>query len=389
MPAAPVPGASWFSFIPPSPQLSPMLARHRARIFAWCFIGGAAAYVSAQDAPPVTSPAYLDRFTGTYRHQSVETMTITRVGEALHADAGSGRPTAQLVPQSTPGAFLMRNDDFEFRFIADANGNVAALDIVDGRGHRLRLQRQVDAATSTAVRAVAVNAATSVLARVFNNYERRRDPHGQLVVETYAFSEGGFQRSSPVADASIDDMSFERLAQMIAPAMKAQRYEPATTAETADLVVMIYWGATTTDEHPAVIAQETYDPLNHTFRGQINRENARLLGFDGALDELANVSSAAGVTRRQELFDDLEESRYWIALVAVDYQAALREEQVRPVWSVRYSIRSRRTTFDAAAPQMSDFASRYFGRDSGGLINPSTDQPNAKVDIGELQVVDD
>ena len=257
----------------------------------------------------------------------------------------------------------------------------------DGRVRQLRRQFDPEQ-TTAALRSLAVNAETSVNARVFEGYERVKTPDGGYQPETYAFGEGGLQLSSPVADDSIDHMSFEQIVLTLAPAMAAQGYVPATDLEQTDLAVMVYWGATATDENPAVISSEMLFPANHEFRNQMNRLNARLLGFEEALRELAAMPLSFRSSRHADLTDDLEESRYWVALVAIDYQAIRTEQVIQPLWSIRYNMRSRGTGFGRALQKMTQFASHYFGRDSNGLVNRAVGAPAGTVEIGEAEVVD-
>jgi hypothetical protein len=56
-----------------------------------------------------------------------------------------------------------------------------------------------------------------------------------------------------------------------------------------------------------------------------------------------------------------------------------------PLWSVRYNIPARGNHFTTALPDMSLFASRFFGRESGGLIRRLN--PTGKVEMGEVQIL--
>gem|GEM_PF-1649970 len=331
----------------------------------------------------------LDRYPGTYVRSVAEHFVITRAADELRADPGSGRPPGRLLPTRVPGVFALREADFEFRFLKGDDDRVTTLEVEGGDGTVRRLRRRYDARESAqSLRAVAVNAATTVNAQVFGGYERVRDSDGRYQPETYAFGEGGFQRSSPVADESIDGIAFEELVRLLAPAMAAQNYVAATDPEATELAVLVYWGATATDDHPAVIAEETWDPLMHTARNQQNRLNARMLGFQEALRDLAGVPAEFGSSRLADLTDDMEESRYWVALVAIDFQAARRDKTVIPRWSVRYNMRSRGLGFDRALPQMTQFASHFFGRDSKGLVNRVVGNPRGEVEIREAEVLD-
>ncbi len=92
-------------------------------------------------------------------------------------------------------------------------------------------------------------------------------------------------------------------------------------------------------------------------------------------------------THAKGLLDELEERRYWVALCAFDYQMARTDKKLKLLWTVRYNLPSRGTTFTLALPQMTDVASRYFGRDSGGLINRPSRDKSGHVKLGETKVL--
>jgi hypothetical protein len=330
----------------------------------------------------------LDRYVGGYTFllRNV-TLSIVRDGDRLIARPSNGMPSATLKAQAEPGHFSMVGASFDFHFIADASGKVLSIEMTEPDGRKRKFSRLFDARAAAApLRALAVDAETSVNAHVYNRYERIKGPDGRFKTETYAFGNGGFQSNSPIADKSIDTVTFDEIALLIAPAFTPQGYVPATDPETTNLLVMIYWGATASDEHPAVIAEEMFDPASHVFRDQINRVNARILGFRDEIKAAPNLPGSLG-SRRNDLILDLEESRYWIALVALDFQTARLEKKIKPLWSVRYNLPSRGTNFRTALPQMTQIASHYLGRDSKGLVNRATTDPQGKVELGEQKVI--
>ena len=325
---------------------------------------------------------YVGNYTFLFRNV---TLGIIRDGDRLVARPSNNMPSITLEQQESPGKFWTVGASFEFHFLADGQGKVTGIEMTEPNGKKHRFARLFDATAAAApLRAIAVNADTSVNARVYNGYERVRGSDRKFKTETYTFGEGGLQGAGP-KDKSIDELSFERIAHEIAPALKAQGYVSGTDVEKTDLLLMVYWGSSQSDDHPAVIAQEMFDPTNHSFRDQLNRQNAGVLGFREAL----GVQSPAGFqsSRAKDLLDDLEESRYWVVLVAVDLRIMLSERRTKPLWSIRYNMRSRGTNFTSALPQMTQFASHYFGRDSHGLVNPSTGKTQGKVELGEQRVI--
>lgn len=335
----------------------------------------------------------LERYAGDYEYDRGKTLQVVRDGDHLVARPPDGLPAATLEAQAVSGKFAMRGANFVFRFLADEADRVIGLEITRPDGTRHRLPRQIKKGEAVAsLRTVTVDADTAVNARVFNNYERRRGPEGTFVTETCTFGEGGLQAANPNRDESIDGMSFQEIAHAIAPALAREGYLFETDPAKTDLLLMVYWGTTTADDHPAVIAEEEADPTRHVFRDRLNRDNARLLGFESVLKD-SDVTPLPGApsasTAHRDLVNALEESRYWVAIVAVDFPFLLKEKKQRPLWSIRYNMRSRGTTFGDALPQMTQVASHFFGRDSKGLVPRGTTGREGTVDYGELTVVEE
>jgi hypothetical protein len=85
------------------------------------------------------------------------------------------------------------------------------------------------------------------------------------------------------------------------------------------------------------------------------------------------------------LIDDVEDDRYFVVLMAYDFQLLWKEKKHKLLWETRFSIRQRRNAFDQQLAAMAQYASRYFGQDSHGLIRQPI--PEGQVILGELKVV--
>ena len=70
-------------------------------------------------------------------------------------------------------------------------------------------------------------------------------------------------------------------------------------------------------------------------------------------------------------------------LLAYDFQLMRQKKQRVLLWETRFSIRQHAHQFNQALPAMALEASRYFGRDSEGLVHDTL--PEARVDIGEVK----
>lgn len=267
---------------------------------------------------------------------------------------------------------------------------------------------------------------TAVFSNVFNGYQRTRLPDGTIKPETYAFGDGG-RRSGNVRDPSIDDLSFLRVAQIIASPLAQRGYLPSRNSRDADLMIMVYYGRTAGIDNPSSSAayqglagamsalqlERTAPPpppgsgapdglnapesaastqlegllmmvgIENRIRDDTNYRNARLLGYYDALVETDTIAQYAGRgDHRRDLVSDVEEDRYYVILVACDFRVAQKEKKLRPLWSVRFNIRARGNDFTQALPAMARHASQYFGRSSGGLQRDAV--PLGQVEIKEL-----
>ncbi len=343
--------------------------------------------VVGSSAQTLNSEVELSRYVGIYTAPPYYYLAVTVDGDVLKGDPASGKPPGTLLPLRERGRFQLKEASFEIQFLQDKTGNVYGLEMTGG-GTKRRMRRTDDAAGRASIKAVAVNTETSVNAQVFNGYTRTKDSAGKFQSETYVVGSGGFQ-SSGVVDESAEKATFEEIVRTLAPGLAKQRYTPAPSGEKADLLLMVYWGATASDDHPAVISEELWNPTSHVFRGQLNRLNARLLGFKDAVKN----APVPGMTSLavNDVVEDLEASRYWVAVVALDFEALVRSKSFKTLWSIRYNVGSRGTNFTKALPGMTEFAALYFGRDSGGLVNPAIDRNNGKerVEIGDMKVVED
>jgi hypothetical protein len=276
----------------------------------------------------------------------------------------------------------------------------------------------------------------AVYSSVSPAYVRVSKPGGGYRPETFAFGEGG-ELGSPMSDLSIDSMHIADIARLIAPALAVQSYVPTDDPMKTDLLIMVYWGATADtsnpSEHqtaqgslppppppppkgpPAGAGQMQGDPstsdtgmraamynaakqdaegglteamtmenFSNLKRDQQDVENARILGYLPELNAAGAARATAVNLRREELVGELEEGRYYVVLMAYDFQLLRTHRQRRLLWETRFSLRERGHDFGKDVAAMARNASKYFGRDSGGLKRDAYD---AKVDIGPLKIL--
>jgi hypothetical protein len=282
-----------------------------------------------------------------------------------------------------------------------------------------------------------------VYASVNPAYHRPLQPDGSFKIETYAFGEGGLLGGA-VRDTTIDKLSFKEIARVIAPALASKKYLPCQRTDPAqtDLLIMVYWGTTVgtvrTSASPEYQIARALTPPPPAPRGappngqggtamvsdpsasgrlsegqtaaavqaaadsalqqsllltsMANRqrdrqdfENASLLGYFPEMKRLEGFEQTPLNRRRQDVVDEVEESRYFVVLMAYDFQMLLQHKQRKLLWETRFSIRESRNDFSRQLAAMAQSASRYFGQDSQGLARKPLGE--GRVDFGELKVL--
>jgi hypothetical protein len=265
----------------------------------------------------------------------------------------------------------------------------------------------------------------SVSSKAWKGYVRDKLPDGSLAPEYYAFGNGG-RVSGPMVDTTIDKLSFMDIAKVVARPLANRRYVPASDPEKTKLLIMVYWGTTTGVKDPsnqavfdaaqasqAVVPppqpSQTSGPVNQAFVGPGSRQtiddasldlmmvanrqrenadlrNAMLLGYESELAETANLENTALKGAREGLMSDLEDNRYFVILMAYDFQTAWKMKKHKLLWETRISLRQRGNDFGKRLPEMVLNAEKYFGEDTDGLVRNRI--PEGRVDIGEPKVID-
>jgi hypothetical protein len=229
----------------------------------------------------------------------------------------------------------------------------------------------------------------AVYSDVARDYVRARLPDGSLQPETYAFGEGGFIPGF-MPDATIDRLDFKAVAHAIAASRAGRKYLPSEDPAATRLLVMVYWGTTSgfRDMFPISVSLFQYDAfslMQWRMRNTIDFHNAGILGYnaDGLVgtDEGNWLQTTALRHKVDDLFEDVERSRYFVVLMAYDFQMMWKQKQPKLLWVTRLSIGQRRNDFGQELPTMLRDASKYFGRRSHGLIRDVV--PEGRVDVGE------
>jgi hypothetical protein len=277
----------------------------------------------------------------------------------------------------------------------------------------------------------------AVYASVSPAYVRTALPDGLFKPETYAFGEGG-DWGGPMKDATIDRLGFLDIARLIAPSLAAKNYlpSPSKDPDKTNLLIMVYWGTTNgtrgaSSSPEYQIAQALMPPplppppnmgnliatratlagdseqmqqaalsaardsaleaawvmthMANQQRDRQNRNNAMILGYLPEMNRVADYEMTALHQVKQDIVDDVEENRYFVVLLAYDFQTLWQHKQRKMLWETRFSLPERHNDFGKELGTMAQYASRYFGKDSDGLIRKPL--PEVRVIIGEPKFI--
>jgi hypothetical protein len=289
---------------------------------------------------------------------------------------------------------------------------------------------------------------TVVAARAADDYSRIKLPDGTFKPEGYAFAEGGHW-NAPVNDKSLDSVSFLDIARTVSVPLATQSYLPSHDPNATKLLIVVYWGRTTAggavDDvtelqnlqsasaaltaskssnqqqltaathlqsteaggsmvcghvEANVTAQQTTDQITaennasgamaivaaqNAAHDKSYAQNAAMLGYDSWLNETSNMPGTALAARRQDVLDELQHDRYFVVLMAYDFQMMWKEKKHKLLWETRMSIPQRGAEFNQELASMAMNASRYFGQDTHGLVR--RDMAAGHVDVGDIKTL--
>jgi hypothetical protein len=120
-------------------------------------------------------------------------------------------------------------------------------------------------------------------------------------------------------------------------------------------------------------------------RDHVDAQIAALLGYDSWWSETEGLKGTPREYRRQDMINELENDRYYVVLMAYDFQKMWKQKKHDLLWETRFSVRQRGHDFDKQLTAMTIEASRYFGRDSHGLVHESA--PVGHVELGDLKTL--
>ncbi len=263
---------------------------------------------------------------------------------------------------------------------------------------------------------------TAVSARVSKGYVRAKLPDGSFQQETYAFGEGGYW-GGELKDLTIDKLKFIDVARVIAPPLAGQKYMPARDPAKTRLLIMVYWGTTAVpppyrddtmyqnfqhaiEEYRILLASGAVDEAMNVYysglqqlniengiRDRLDYKNAKMLGYNTDFDSLvatdygAHIAETAlGVEQRDQVAE-IEDNRYFVVLMAYDFQLMWKQKKHKLLWETRFSVNEKHNAFDKALPFMAAYASKYFGEPTDGILR--TRIQDGHVDIGDIKTLGD
>jgi hypothetical protein len=223
---------------------------------------------------------------------------------------------------------------------------------------------------------------TAVYSRASEDYVRVQNADGSFRPESYRLKDGG-NFGGPRVDVTMDQLSFDDVSRVIAGPLASQNYVPSQDNATTQLLIVVYWGTTVVpddvnprDTRSQKFHAQEYLEMEATQDAQIDAKSANILGYT---DEIFRTKATD--PKRDTLRDEIEQDRYYVVLLAYDYQLGRRFGARKLVWETRFSIPEPGNDFEKAFPMMASIAANYFGRDSNGLIHHNL--ADTHVEIGE------
>jgi hypothetical protein len=259
----------------------------------------------------------------------------------------------------------------------------------------------------------------AVASKVSKDYVRIKMADGSFQNESYAFGPGG-NWGGEIRDLSIEKLNFMDVARVIAVPLATQRYVPARDPKTTRLLIMVYWGTTAVpppyeedpiyynylqalDEYRILLDEGYPDEANNVLssglhqldienrrRDLVDFRNAGMIGYAASglvgTDYGKYIShNAIGVEQRTEVAE-IEENRYFVVLMAYDFQLLWKQKKRKLLWETRFSINERHNQFDKALPLMAQYAARFFGQPSDGLVKARLQE--GRVEIGDPTLIE-
>ncbi|MDQ8180247.1 hypothetical protein [Pelagicoccus sp. SDUM812005] len=236
--------------------------------------------------------------------------------------------------------------------------------------------------------------------------ERRMGDDGPIPM-TYHFAQGKFYGGN-IRDKSLENYTLQDIVETLAADMEDQNFFPAPSTEEGDLLIVVHWGTTELeddwdelmgengseetgddfgDEGDSAASTDSFDTgfseeVNYQTRMSKVRENAILTGIDKGLNKKGIMPSDY-----HDYMSLLDEERYFMVLIAFDWQKLYKEKVKEVQFITRFSLPSPGTNFASAVPSLSRAAIPHLGTNLDDLAKTKTQLGWGKGTVGELEVV--
>lgn len=185
-------------------------------------------------------------------------------------------------------------------------------------------------------------------------------------------------------DASLEEVEFQDILKTLRPALEARnfRFAKATDyADDVDLLLVVHYGNTVPEVEDVFISSEEGD--EDSFEQVDPRSRFRISRILGTTEmyELPTFFS-----RRDELFSITDEDRYFIVVIAYDFQK-LRTGIKEMLWRTRLSVPDRRIDFDEALPVFARAGAQSFGLPEMEAVENWQEIVEGDVTVGEIEVI--
>ena len=245
--------------------------------------------------------------------------------------------------------------------------------------------------------------------------ERARNPNSRI--QTYQFMEGR-RYMGKSSDAGLQEMTFVEIATDLAQHLAKQNFYPDPVLGKGDLLLVVNYGVTDFEEdmmeilgitsEESVLGQDVsqvdvssssaadvtalFDvidtiagtsSLNDGFNSgnsMTQKEKAYMLGIDDISEKPDHLKS------NYESEEMLKEARYFVVVLAYDYQLLTKKGEKKLLWSTRYNVRSAGQSYQAAIKDMNLVAGDFFGKNFKKLTRKRSDD-SSRVEMGEIEVI--
>ncbi len=254
-----------------------------------------------------------------------------------------------------------------------------------------------------AVVAARANDYVVVSSTAARDYSRTTSADHKIAPQSYTFTAGNHM-SGATRDTSEETMPFQTLVNLLAPALAKQQYYPATVPDDAELLIAVHWGTTHTYEDPnrhatqerfnAAMGAGDVEAVNNALLEQGSENmttlqyqdrNAAILGYARTLN--AEATKANVTVEEISMRNELQEDRYFVVLVAYDYQFLKQHKKKKVRWVTHISVRSPGNNFNVAMPLMARAGSEFFGKNVDQLARLETVTREGRVTVGEPRVI--